>query len=133
MSEPTSAAAATGAVAIFGIAGVSSMMPQVADLALICICAAGGGAMQLSTITNKDGSAYTKAQAAIYLLVTAIMAVALTGLIGYGIERMFDLPPVITGAPIAFLIGARREWVLQKVTGAVDKATGTGQNGEGTK
>jgi hypothetical protein len=124
MSEPTSAAVAAGTVAIFGFAGVSSAVPQMADLALICICAAGGSAMQLSTMVNKDGSAYTKMQAAIYLLVTAIMAVALTGLIGYGIERIFGLPHVMTGAPIAFLIGARREWVLAKVTGAVDKATG---------
>jgi hypothetical protein len=125
MSEPTSAAVATGTVAIFGLAGISAAMPQMADMALICICAAGGGAMQLSTIANKDGSAYNKAQAAIYLVVTAIMAIAMTGLIAFGVERMFGLSHVITGAPIAFLIGARREWVLAKVTGTVDKATGS--------
>jgi hypothetical protein len=124
MSEPTSAAVAVGTVTMFGIAGASTALPQLADIALICSCAIAGGAVQLSTITTKDGSPYSKLQAAIYLVVTAGMAMALTGILSFVIERVFGLPHVMTGMPIAFLIGARREWVLAKVVGSVDRATG---------
>jgi hypothetical protein len=124
MSEPTSAAVAVGTVTMFGLAGASTALPQMADIALICSCAIAGGAVQLSTITTKSGEPYSKVQAAIYLIVTAGMAIALTSFLAYVIERAVGLPHVMTGAPIAFLIGARREWVLSKVVGSVDKATG---------
>lgn len=124
MSEPTSVVAVTGAAAIFGIASASSVMPEISQIAWICICAIAGGAVQLSTITTKSGEAYSKSQAAIYLIVTAGMAAALTSFLAYVIERAVGLPHLMTGAPIAFLIGARREWVLSKIIGSVDKFTG---------
>jgi hypothetical protein len=125
MSEPTTPAIVAAGVAMGGVAGIAQSMPQIADISMICIAAIAGGAVQLSTMAHTDGAPYTKWQAAWYLLVTAGMALALTGVVAYAGERFFNLPHAITGMPIAFLIGARREWVLRKFTGTVDKATGT--------
>jgi hypothetical protein len=115
MTEPTTTAVGLGAVALAGVAGVSTVSPSIAGLALVVVAAISGGAVQLSTQEPQS-----KGAAAFYLATTAGMALALTGAIAYCAERFLSVPAVVSGTPIAFMIGARREWVLSKITGKVD-------------
>lgn len=117
MTDPISPAVGLSAAAMAATAGVAAVSPNYGGLALIVVAAISGGAVQLSAQPNQS-----KLSAAFYLAATAGMALALTGFLAYGLERMFGVPAVITGTPIAFMIGARREWVLSKITGKVDSA-----------
>jgi hypothetical protein len=114
MSEPTTAVA-LGATAMAGVAGASMVSPTIASIAMIIVAAISGGAVQLSSQPIQS-----KASAAFYLAATAGMALALTGAIAYCLERFLNIPTIISGTPIAFMIGARREWVLSKIMGKVD-------------
>jgi hypothetical protein len=115
MAEPTTATVGLAGIALAGVAGASTVNPTMAGLALIVVAAISGGAVQLSTQPPQ-----TKGAAAFYLLSTAGMALALTGAVAYSAERFLGIPAVISGTPIAFMIGARREWVLSKITSKVD-------------
>jgi hypothetical protein len=126
MTEPTSTAVTAGAVSMLGVAGASAALPDLSGVFVILACAVAGGALQLSTaIDPRTSQPYTRLGAAFYLLVTAGMAFALTGAIAYCLTRWLDLPKEIVGMPVAFVIGARREWVLTKFTGMGDKVIPT--------
>lgn len=124
MTEPTTTVT-IGTVAMGGAAGIAAAAPQFSDLAFLTVAAIAGAAVQLSSVTNANGQPQTKLQAAWYLLVTAGMAFALTSALALGLERLLGLDHTLTGMPIAFLIGARRQWVIAKLTGGIDKFTGT--------
>ena len=126
MSDPTTTAVVAGSASMLGVAGASVAMPDLSGVFVILACAVAGGALQLSTAVDpRTDQPYTRMGAAWYLLVTAGMAFALTGAIVYGLARWLNLPSEIVGMPVAFLIGARREWVLSKITGVGDKAIPT--------
>jgi hypothetical protein len=123
MTEPTSSTVVAAGVALS--ATTAFVAPSYAQLALFVVVGVAGSALALSTKTHPDGTKLNKFEAMLYLATTAGMVLALTGSIAYGLERLANIPMAVSGSPLAFFMGARREWVLGMITGSAERVTGT--------